>query len=321
MSNNTTLLKSLRKIKRDGFPGRVEEKFRWCPEITSDTKLECLFFRITNLGMQIDSLHEGFKILTFIGPFIDSCSSIFLQGVCKYYYSNICQQLVQKMSISKFNKQIKLSMFHKLLQEGLKTDAVSGWLLYASFYYVLGRYKTTLCIVDYILSRCTPGMFLLTIGYSEFDEILYQSQICKHLTLGEKMKIGTIDCVIYNSGSCLIPEELRLYVMDDELMVLPDVMSHCLRFLCYHHLHEISMRNEALCDLQKSAESVIPGTLDHAISPSFTISGVCNAIAGRKQCAFNCYKNALDCRGVRCKGAGRGLIDLVLNKFTNLTND
>jgi hypothetical protein len=44
--------------------------------------------------------------------------------------------------------------YHKHLHDGTKTDAVSGWLLYASFYYVLGQYNATLKIIDHALSRC-----------------------------------------------------------------------------------------------------------------------------------------------------------------------
>jgi hypothetical protein len=36
------------------------------------------------------------------------------------------------------------------------TDAVSGWLKLASFYYQMKQYNTALYIISYALSKCTP---------------------------------------------------------------------------------------------------------------------------------------------------------------------
>lgn len=308
-SNNTSLLELMRNIKRNG-PPIMNDKFQLSPSIYTDTKLECLFFRITNIGTSIESPRAGLKIISFLISFRDSCPSVFLKEVCKYYISNICQCLVQMLSISKCNKQINVRMFQKLLQKSLKTDAVSGWLLYASFFYVLGRYEVTLCIVDYILSRCTPDMFQLGSTYCEWEEHMYEKLVSKQLYLGKKMKIATIDIVVYIKMSILIPYELRQEVMKNELLVLPDVMSYCLRFLCYHHLNEIDMRNEALYDLEMTAEGNV---FDNTKSTSFTISGICNEIAGRKTNALHWYEKSLQCRGTLCSSA--------IQRLRNLTSD
>jgi hypothetical protein len=52
--------------------------------------------------------------------------------------------------------------YHKHLHDGIKSDAVSGWLLYASFYYVLGQYNTTLKIIDFVRYKSRNDCCLLT---------------------------------------------------------------------------------------------------------------------------------------------------------------
>jgi hypothetical protein len=53
--------------------------------------------------------------------------------------------IVQKLPFPTTNKPNVhvIRGYHKHLHDGTKRDAVSGWLLYASFYYVLGQYNST----------------------------------------------------------------------------------------------------------------------------------------------------------------------------------
>jgi hypothetical protein len=115
---------------------------------------------------------------------------------------------------------------------------VTGWVLYASFYYILGQYNTTLKIIDHVLSRCTPDMIMLGKDNYTTDHFKYYQQNvgCSKITLNEKMRLAMINSVWYVEQSTLIPHELKPEVQGDGFTVPPVVMSHCLRFLCYHHL-------------------------------------------------------------------------------------
>ena len=88
---------------------------------------------------------------------------------------------------------------------------MTGWLLYASFYYVLGQYNTTLKIIDHALSRCTPYMLMLRIANDTTDDIkCYRHNVgCLNITLNEKMKLPTIGGVWYFRQSPLMPRELQ----------------------------------------------------------------------------------------------------------------
>ena len=93
--------------------------------------------------------------------------------------------------------------------------------------------------------------------------------------------MATISNVMYVTQSTLIPHELKPEVQDGNFNVPPVVMSHCLRFLCYHHLDNIVNRQQALDDLFLTINEVYFVT-EQRYSNSLTIIGVCNEIVGDK---------------------------------------
>jgi hypothetical protein len=65
-----------------------------------------------------------------------SQSSSILSGIWKYYYATASQMIVQKLPFPTTNIRYAhvIQRYHKHLHDGTKSDAVSGWLLYVSFY-------------------------------------------------------------------------------------------------------------------------------------------------------------------------------------------
>jgi hypothetical protein len=198
--------------------------------------------------------------------------------------------------------------YHKYLHDCTKSDAVTGWLLYASCYYVLGEYNTTLKIIDHALSRCTLDMIVLgTINYATGHAKYYKG--FSNITLNEKMRLATIGNVLYVKQSTLIPHELKLEVQDDEFIVPPVVMSHCLRFLCYHHLYNIVNRQQSLRDLYLTIKEKY-FVCEYRLSDSLTILGVCNEIVGDKEEAYHCYDTALQCECYICPTVAKRKVNL-----------
>lgn len=184
---------------------------------------------------------------------------------------------------------------HKHLQNGIKADAVSGWLLYASFYYVTGQYEVALKLTDYVLLRSTPDMVYIGLfKYDEEDIHHYRQNVHHSVSLNAKMKISTVNGVTYLKHSPLIPEELQLQVENSSKGIPPVVMTHCLRFLCYNRLRDISNRQHALRDLHLTVENCyFIGAADQSIS--LTILGICYDLSGDKDNAYQCYDEALQC--------------------------
>ncbi|CAG2218919.1 unnamed protein product [Mytilus edulis] len=116
----------------------------------------------------------------------------------------------------------------------------------------LSHYNAALKIVEYVLSRCSTNLLVLSCpSFKQSDIKQYQSiSECEVLTLTEKMKLSTSKYVQYYKKSSLIPHEFKLDNQDNNLNVSCDVMSSCIKFLCYHHLNEIENKEQSLSDLR-----------------------------------------------------------------------
>ena len=275
-------------------------------------KLELFYYKVIKTYILID-IERGYILLSFIKSLAMSQSSSILSGICKCYYAITNQMIVQKFPFPTTNKSNAhvIRRYHKHLHDGTKSDAVSGWLLYASFYYVLGQYNTTLKIIDHVLSRCTPDMTMLCMINYTTDAIKYYKQNVgsSNITLNEKMILATIDNVWYIQQSTLIPHELKLEVKDVDFLVPSVVMSHCLRFLCYHHLNNIVNRQQSLRDLYLTIQERYLMSED-SLSNSLTILGVCNEIVGDKEVAYYCYDLALQIENYICYSAAKRKVNL-----------
>ena len=278
----------------------------------SCVKLELFIYKVIRNEFEVD-IENCYTLLSFIESLAMSHSTRILSGICKYYYARTSQMIVQKLPFPTTNKPNVhvIRRYHKHLHDGTKTDAVSGWLLYASFYYVLGQYNTTLKIIDHALSRCTPNMLLLrVINYTTENIMYYKENVgCSTITLNEKMRLATIGNVWYTRQSPLMPRELQPEVQDDQFNVPPVVLSHCLRFLCYHHLHNIVNRQQSLHDLYLTITEKYFVNEDE-LSNSLTILGVCSEIVDDKETADRCYNTALQNEYYICPTVAKRKVNL-----------
>ena len=275
-------------------------------------KLELFIYKVIEHYDRVD-IENCYSLLRFIKSLVMSHSIRILSEMCIHYYVKTSQMIVQKLPFPTTNKPNVhvIRRYHKHLHDGTKSDAVTGWVLYASFYYVLGQYNTTLKIIDHVLSRCTPDMIMLDMTNYKTDDIKYYKQNvgCSKITLNEKIRLATVSNVWYVKQSTLIPLELKLEVQDHDFNVSPVVMSHCLRFLCYHHLHNIFDRQHSLRDLYLTIKEKYFVTKTK-LSNSLIILGVCNEIVGDKKTAYYCYDIALQNEHRVCPTAAKRKVDL-----------
>lgn len=80
-------------------------------------------------------------------------------------------------------------------------------------------------------------------------------------------------------------------------------MGHCLRFLCYHHLCDISNRRQALRDLYFAVAEKNYYRSRNTDSNALTILGVCLDMSGDKDVPYQCYDEALNCDDYVCPTA------------------
>ncbi|XP_076083933.1 uncharacterized protein LOC143054770 [Mytilus galloprovincialis] len=315
--NNKSLLSVLNSIKYSGISGLMQNLFHSYPcknscyppySETSEQSilmLDFLFYRISdglmNSPGMMSNLTKTYKLLKYIESIQNSESSSFAIGVCKFHYATISQQAAQLLpTLKQINTNYNIhTSYHRHLHDGLQRDAVTGWLLYASFYYVTEQYNVTLRLTEYILSMNLLDMVCLGQDhYSEADIDKYRRNVHSSMTLNAKMKNAVADNVIFLQHSSLIPQELELEVEDTFFEIPPIIMSHCLRFLCYHHIGDTFNRQQALRHLCS------PHVMNtNVVSNTFTLFGVCCEIAGYKDVAFHYYENALQCDYCICSSA------------------
>ncbi|XP_052080036.1 uncharacterized protein LOC127718122 [Mytilus californianus] len=313
-SNKSKLLNVLDSIKCGGIDGLKSNLFPPDNVNTAllSTKWETSFFMLDLLIYKICesiTIHNDisicYKELTLTNRLLKSESSVFIIDVCKYHYARISQFAAQKLlPLNTTNKTYKIhNIYHRHLLDGINADAVSGWLLYASFYYVTGQYTVSLRLTEYALSKCTPDMVLVGCAdYCKKDINNYKRNINSAMTLNERVKIATVGLVRFLRQSTLIPEELRLEVKIKTFKVPPVVMSHCLKFLCYHHLGDMFNRQQALCALHLSVKDE-SFDLSSLLSEAITVVGVCYEISGDEDAAKQCYEEAMQCYMFVCPTA------------------
>jgi hypothetical protein len=278
----------------------------------SFVELELFIYNVIQNHVEVD-IEKGYTLLSFLKSLAMSHSTTILSEICAHYYAMVSQNIVQTLPFPSTNKHNihVIRRYHKHLHDGTKSDAVTGWLLYASFYYVLGQYMITLKIIDHVLSRCTPNMIMIgAINYTiDVIKNYKQNVCCSKITLNEKMRLATMGNVWYGAQSTLIPHELQLEAQEDKFAVPPVVMSHFLRFLCYHHLNNIVNRQQSLRDLYLTIEEKY-FVSEYLLSDSITILGVCNEMVGDKEEAYDCYDTALQCEYRICHTAAKRKVNL-----------
>ncbi|CAC5414804.1 unnamed protein product [Mytilus coruscus] len=143
LTNNKPLLELLQRIKDVGIANlndiflHADEFISIYPRLSDKWhfKLDFLLFKIAKIT---PPKHENncYRTLNLIESLIKSETSKFIIGTCNYFKATVNQCLVQCLSIPRpfMSSQEIYYLFksqHRCLHDGLKCDAVSGWLLYA----------------------------------------------------------------------------------------------------------------------------------------------------------------------------------------------
>ncbi|XP_063412219.1 uncharacterized protein LOC134695013 [Mytilus trossulus] len=312
-TNNKIVLGVLESIQCRGIDGLIQNIFPLDNDhnYVLSTKSESSFISLDFLlhrtvllfqeHMRAGGITNLYKACSCIDALLKSESSTFIIEACIFYHAKISEIIVKRLPSpnTKGNTFNIRKLYHRLFKHIIKIDAVSGWLLYASFYYVTGQFNDTLRITDYVLSKYSPYLMLIdsdsTVKNNDVPKNNYRHTVQSSMTLKERLIIGTAQHVHYDKHSPLIPDELQLEVKDRIMNILPNVMCHCFRFLCFHHLGNISKRREALSDLYTSVKhhNIISINTE---SNSLIILGVCFEMSDDKDMAYQCYEEALQCK-------------------------
>ncbi|CAC5355682.1 unnamed protein product [Mytilus coruscus] len=190
-----------------------------------------------------------------------------------YYISKLCSLRAQSIPLNsaysgnKYQYQKYKSCICTLLQN-IYHDAISGWLMLASFFYKTKLYTEALRVIMYSLSKCT---FEKLYPSMELSDIHIHHQLFKLKSI--QWKLIHLDSMIFFENSTLIPDELLIEVNNKSCLIPSSVYAYFLQFLCHYKL-----KNVRKCqDIIKVLQLVIEG--NHLLRGS-TLKAVANALLG-----------------------------------------
>ncbi|XP_052071076.1 uncharacterized protein LOC127709510, partial [Mytilus californianus] len=151
--------------------------------------------------------------------------------IVSHYINNKHQYMKYKHDIS-----------HLLMS--LNSDAVSGWLLLASFFYLRKNYTASLRVINYALLKCTDDKIPFKVHPSCEIKLnrtqKYSLESMQKEKLFKILKTTKRDDLHFIEESEIIPEELQLEVEERSTIIRAEPFAHFLSFLCYFHSRDLT---------------------------------------------------------------------------------
>ena len=231
------------------------------------------------------------KVVHFI------CKSQRLNSSYRYFMSMICSKAVQCIAVVSVNRnKDKYKQYRRhlcYLTQNIHHDAVSGWLMLASFYYQMKQYNTALYIISYALSKCTPEKVYGQKDLSDWQYELIKTRTVQILGITNILKLLRVSFVDFIPHSSLIPVELELEVTNQPFILPPVVYSQFLLCLCHFRLSNVNQCYNSLRDLQLtiSENYFIFGNIQR--SNSYNCLGVAYQLSGQRALAEHAFRLAI----------------------------
>ncbi|CAC5424708.1 unnamed protein product [Mytilus coruscus] len=142
------------------------------------------------------------------------------------------------------------------LHHNIYHDAISGWLMLASFFYKTKQYNNALRIIMYSISKCTPEKMYRSMDLLDIHYRLLKLKTIQKKSIAQQRKIMFIDDMRFDEYSVLIPNELLMLVKNQMCTIESVPYAYFLKFLCHYHLKngrqiEDSLRDLRLCIAEK----------------------------------------------------------------------
>ncbi|XP_076086787.1 cyclic GMP-AMP synthase-like receptor 2 [Mytilus galloprovincialis] len=183
------------------------------------------------------------------------CHKFSLKHLYAYYISQRCSKQAQSLPLDGaiINNKYQYKQYKSCLSTLLTNvyhDAVSGWLMVASFFYKTKQYRKALHIIRYSISKCTSDKLFLELTLSH---IHYQS--LKLLSFNKTsvaclLKILFVDIIQLTDNSTLTPEELLMEGCNNEYYIPSTAYAYFLSVLCHYHLNDVRHCQDSIQDLK-----------------------------------------------------------------------
>ncbi|CAC5356093.1 unnamed protein product [Mytilus coruscus] len=169
--------------------------------------------------------------------------------------------------------------------ENVYHDAVSGWLMLASFFYKTKQYSNALHIIRYSLSKCTPEKLYQNMIMSDIHYQLLKLQFFQKKRFCYLLEIMFVDKIQLRKNSTLLPDELQMDGSNDLYYIPSGAYTYFFNFLCNYHLHNVKQCQNSLHGLQLVVDEHYLSRGKLCQGAAFEILGVALQLSGDKESA------------------------------------
>ena len=175
------------------------------------------------------------------------------------------------------------------LLKNIYHDAVSGWLMLASFFYKTKQYTRAVRIIMDCISKCTSEKLYPYIKMSDIHHRLFKLKSLQKKSIVHLWKYVLVDDIRFEVNSLLIPDELLLEVDYNPLRIPSSVYSCFLFFLCHYNLNDARQCRDSLQVLQLVTEyNYLNADMD-AKAAAYNLLGVALQTVGETNTARQAY--------------------------------
>ncbi|XP_076086781.1 cyclic GMP-AMP synthase-like receptor 2 [Mytilus galloprovincialis] len=227
------------------------------------------------------------------------CHHSSLKQIYAYYISQRCSILAQRLpfagaTINNKNQYKQYKSCLSTLLTNVYHDAVSGWLMVASFFYKTKQYRKALHIIRYSLSKCTSDK--LFFGMTLSDNYY---QLLKLLSFNNKsvvylLKIMFVDCIRFNENSALTPDELVMEGCNNEYYIPSTAYAYFLSVLCHYHLNDVRHCQDSIQDLKIVIGERYLMSHVRITAEAYTLLGIALQLFGDKESARQAFLQSLE---------------------------
>ncbi|XP_071126632.1 uncharacterized protein [Mytilus edulis] len=223
-----------------------------------------------------------------------------LKYLYTYYMSSMGSQYAQSAPLNSTRKGNKhqykqdKSSLCTLLQN-IYHDAVSGWLMLASFFYKSKQYSKALHIIAYSISKCSPEKLQIFMDMSDIHYQTLKLKLFQNISIVQLWKIMLIHYMKFLQNSWLIPNELQMEVENGAYRISSIVYGYFLKLLCHYQLNNARQCQDCLHTLQNviSEKYFIENSKQYH-SKAYTILGIVFQILGDNESARQSFMQSVE---------------------------
>ncbi|VDI64267.1 Hypothetical predicted protein [Mytilus galloprovincialis] len=202
----------------------------------------------STMCLQTITLKHTLHLLLHIGS--SNSKYLYLYYLSKYSHAK-AQQIPSKKTSGNKSAYMQYKVSVRTLLLNMRHDAVSGWLMLASFFYGKKQYNLAIYILQYAVSKCSSETVQSFMKRSHIQHELFDLNVLRNMNIFQLWKILVADNFYFVENSTLLPDEIKIMIGSMEsVKVSPANFADALTFLCHDHLNNTNRRFDSLeCSL------------------------------------------------------------------------